>query len=66
MTELPLPCEAYDMGGPAPLRYVLVHGVGGDRTQWRALAETSGRLCGTLVTYGCVSYWPVTAEGRHE
>jgi pimeloyl-ACP methyl ester carboxylesterase len=39
MTELPLPREAYDAYGPAPLRYVLVHGVGGDRTQWRALAE---------------------------
>ena len=39
MTELPLPREAYDMWASKPIRYVLVHGLGGDRTQWRALAE---------------------------
>src|ERR1700741_1881725 len=48
MTELPLPLKAYDMWGSAPLRYVLVHGVGGDRTQWRALAEQLAMLAGVL------------------
>src|ERR1700730_12353670 len=48
MTELPLPREAYDIWASAPLRYVLVHGVGGDRTQWRALAEHLAIRAGVL------------------
>ena len=48
MTELPLPREAYDIWGSAPLRYVLVHGIGGDRTQWRALAEQLATRAGVL------------------
>jgi pimeloyl-ACP methyl ester carboxylesterase len=48
MTELPLPREAYDAYGRAPLRYVLVHGVGGDRAQWRALAEQLAIHTGVL------------------
>jgi pimeloyl-ACP methyl ester carboxylesterase len=36
------------MWGSAPLRYVLVHGVGGDRTQWRALAEQLAIRAGVL------------------
>ena len=39
MTELPLPREAYHTSASKPLRYLLVHGVGGNRTQWRAVAE---------------------------
>jgi hypothetical protein len=48
MTELPVPRGAYDAYGPAPLRYVLVHGVGGDRTQWGALAEQLAIRAGVL------------------
>jgi pimeloyl-ACP methyl ester carboxylesterase len=48
MTELHLPREVYDMWGSAPLRYVLVHGIGGDRTQWRALAEHLATRAGVL------------------
>jgi pimeloyl-ACP methyl ester carboxylesterase len=48
MTELPFPREAYDMWASKPLRYVLVHGVGGDRTQWRAVAEHLARDSGVV------------------
>jgi pimeloyl-ACP methyl ester carboxylesterase len=39
MTEFPIPSTTYDVYGLAPPRYVLVHGIGGDRTQWRRLAR---------------------------
>jgi pimeloyl-ACP methyl ester carboxylesterase len=48
MTELSLPREPYDAYGPAPMRYVLVHGIGGDRTQWKALAEQLAIGAGVL------------------
>jgi pimeloyl-ACP methyl ester carboxylesterase len=48
MPELPLPRAAYDMWGSAPLRYLLVHGVGGDRAQWRVLAEHLAMRAGVL------------------
>jgi pimeloyl-ACP methyl ester carboxylesterase len=48
MTELSRPREPYDAYGPAPMRYVLVHGIGGDRTQWKALAEQLAIGAGVL------------------
>jgi pimeloyl-ACP methyl ester carboxylesterase len=38
----------YDVYGSAPPRYVLVHGIGGDRTQWRALARHLANGAGVL------------------
>jgi pimeloyl-ACP methyl ester carboxylesterase len=48
MAELPFPGEGYDVYGSAPPRYVLVHGVGGDRTQWRAVAQYLATDAGVL------------------
>jgi pimeloyl-ACP methyl ester carboxylesterase len=48
MTELPFPREAYDTWASKPPRYVLVHGVGGDRTQWRPLAEHLAACAGVI------------------
>jgi pimeloyl-ACP methyl ester carboxylesterase len=41
-------CDRYDMYGLAPPRYVLVHGIGGDRTQWRPLAPYLAAGAGVL------------------
>jgi Alpha/beta hydrolase family len=48
MAELPFPGEGCDVYGSAPPRYVLVHGVGGDRTQWRAVAQYLATDAGVL------------------
>jgi pimeloyl-ACP methyl ester carboxylesterase len=41
-------CRPYEVYGLAPPRYVLVHGIGGDRTQWRSLARYLASGAGVL------------------
>ena len=41
-------CGPYEVYGSAPPRYVLVHGIGGDRTQWRPLARYLASGAGVL------------------
>ena len=40
--------DRYDVYGLAPPQYVLVHGIGGDRTQWRPLAPYLAAGAGVL------------------
>jgi pyruvate dehydrogenase E2 component (dihydrolipoamide acetyltransferase) len=60
MTEFPIPSTTYDVYGSAPPRYVLVHGIGGDRTQWRrfvrCLAIGTGVLAIDLAGHGAASH----------
>jgi pimeloyl-ACP methyl ester carboxylesterase len=57
---IPLRGDHYDVYGTAPPRYVLVHGVGGDRTQWRPLAQHlstgAGLIAIDLAGHGAASH----------
>jgi alpha-beta hydrolase superfamily lysophospholipase len=60
MTEFCSPSDAYDIYGSAPLRYVLVHGVGGRRKQWIPLtpdlATGAGALAIDLAGHGSAKH----------